>query len=179
MIPFAPSLSFKLLVAGIIAAALFASGIWLGIEWNQGQVAQEQLEQQALSDALTQKLRTDNDTLNTQLSREREAQKPKDRIITKEVIRYEQVVPAASRCTLSAQWRMLHDAAATGEPPDTGRYLAGADGPVTDAEAIETVADNYETCRECQHRVSGWQRYWRVIEGTGCAVTSTGVDPSR
>lgn len=166
------SLSMKLLLVVIAALTLFGAGSKIGYEFSEGQHAQELLEQQALADAQDKKLRTDNDTLNTQLGREREAQKPKDRIITKEVIRYEQVVPAASRCTLSAQWRMLHDAAATGEPPDTGRYLAGADGPVTDAEAIETVADNYETCRECQHRLTGWQRYWRVIEGSGCNSTS-------
>lgn len=169
MIPFAPSLSFKLLVAGIAAVTLLTTGIWIGIEWNQGQVAQDQLEQQKLADEQATYLRNRINKLSIDLAAEQAAQKPKDRIITKEVIRYEQVVPAASRCTLSAQWRMLHDAAATGEPPDTGRYLAGADGPVTDAEAIETVADNYETCRECQHRLTGWQRYWRVIEGSGCA----------
>lgn len=161
------SLSMKLLLVVIAALTLFAGGTWTGYEFSEGQHAQELLEQQALADAQDKKLRRDNDALNATLAKERNAQRPKDRIITKEVIRYEQVV--TSRCTLDPRWRMLHDAAATGEPPDTGRYIAGAGDPVTDAAAIETVADNYETCRECQHRLSGWQRYWQVIQGSRCA----------
>jgi len=161
------SLSTKLLLAVIAALTLFAGGTWTGYEFSEGQHAQELIEQQAVSDALTKKLHRDNDTLNLALAKERSVQKTKDRIITKEVIRYEQV--ATTRCTLDPRWRMLHDAAATGEPPDPRRYIAGAGDPVTDATAIETVADNYETCRECQHRLAGWQRYWRVIEGSGCA----------
>ena len=99
------------------------------------------------------------DALAADLEAERAKRTPKNRIITKEVIRYAQL-PADRRCELDPAWRVLHDAAATGEPADTARVATGAADPVADAAALETVAGNYEQCREYIDQLRGWQRWW-------------------
>lgn len=75
--------------------------------------------------------------------------------IIKEVDRY---VPSTD-CPLSPGFRVLHDAAATGEVPDpAGRTHAAA---VTAKEAASTVADNYGACRADQLRLEGLQEWIR------------------
>ena len=102
------------------------------------------------------------DALAADLEAERAKRTPKNRIITKEVIRYAQL-PADRRCELDPAWRVLHDAAATGEPADTARVATGAADPVADAAALETVAGNYEQCREYIDQLRGWQRWWGEV----------------
>ena len=102
------------------------------------------------------------DTLAADLEAERAKRIPKNRIITKEVVRYE-TLPADRRCELDPAWRLLHDVAATGEPADTARVVAGDAEPVADAAALETVAGNYEQCREYIDQLRGWQRWWNEV----------------
>ena len=102
------------------------------------------------------------DALAADLEAERSRRVPKNRIITKEVIRYAQL-PADRRCELDPAWRVLHDAAATGEPADPARVAAGDADPVADAAALETVAGNYEACREYIDQLRGWQRWWGEV----------------
>ncbi len=103
------------------------------------------------------------DALAANLEAERAKRIPKNRIITKEVVRYAQL-PADRRCTLDPAWRLLHDAAATGQPADTARVAAGAAEPVTDAAALETVAGNYENCRDHIAQLDGWRRWWNQVK---------------
>ena len=100
--------------------------------------------------------------LAADLEAERAKRIPKNKIITREVVRYE-TLPADRRCTLDPAWRLLHDAAATGEPADAARVAAGDAEPVADAAAIETVAGNYEACREYIDQLRGWQRWWSEV----------------
>lgn len=102
------------------------------------------------------------DALAADLEAERSRRVPKNRIITKEVVRYAQL-PADRRCELDPAWRVLHDAAATGEPADPARVAAGAAEPVADAAALGTVAGNYEQCREYIEQLRGWQRWWGEV----------------
>ena len=102
------------------------------------------------------------DALAADLEAERAKRIPKNRVITKEVVRYAQL-PADRRCTLDPAWRLLHDAAATGEPADAARVAAGDAEPVADAAALETVAGNYEACREYIDQLRGWQRWWGEV----------------
>lgn len=102
------------------------------------------------------------DALAVELETERAKRIPKNRIITREVVRYAQL-PADRRCELDPAWRLLHDAAATGEPANTARVAAGDAEPVTDAAALETVAGNYEQCREYIEQLGGWQRWWGEV----------------
>ena len=102
------------------------------------------------------------DSLAADLEAERTKRIPKNRIITKEVIRYAQL-PTDRRCELDPAWRLLHDSAATGEPADTARVVAGAARPIGDAAALETVAGNYDQCREYIDQLRGWQRWWGEV----------------
>ena len=102
------------------------------------------------------------DALAADLEAEREKRIPKNKIITREVVRYAQL-PADRRCTLDPAWRLLHDAAATGEPADAARVATGAAEPVADAAALEVVAGNYEACREYIEQIEGWQRWWDEV----------------
>lgn len=103
------------------------------------------------------------DALAAELEAERQKRIPKNRIITREVVRYVEL-PAARRCTLDPAWRLLHDAAATGEPADSARVAAADAAPVTDAAALDTVAANYEHCRDALAQLNGWQQWWRAVQ---------------
>ena len=103
------------------------------------------------------------DALAADLAAERAKRVPKNRTITREVIRYVEL-PPDRRCTLDPAWRLLHDAAATGEPADTTRVVAGAADPVEDAAALESVAGNYEQCRDYITQLEGWQRWWGEVK---------------
>lgn len=139
---------------------------WLGWDYRDGKVAAEKLavanEQKKLADAAELKA----NGLELELSALRTAHTVTDRIITKEVARYVQVTPPALRCTLPGTWRLRHDAAATGMSPDpgAGSVALGTDTAVEDATALETVADNYATARECLDKLAGWQQRYRTIE---------------
>lgn len=102
------------------------------------------------------------DALAADLEAERQKRIPNNRTITREVIRYVEI-PAHRRCTLDGAWRLLHDGAATGQPADTARVADGAAEPVEDAAALETVATNYEQCREYIAQLEGWQRWWGEV----------------
>ena len=102
------------------------------------------------------------DQLAETLATEQAKKAPKARIITKEIVRYESL-PADRRCDLDSAWRVLHDAAATGEPPEPARLAAGAAPPVADAAALATVAGNYEQCRQYIDQLEGWQRWWETV----------------
>lgn len=120
--------------------------------------AGEIVARQGIADWLT----AENGTL-------RAAQAPKDRIITREITRYETVTLPAERCLLPGTWRVRHDAAATGDPAfaETGLLAAGEDAPVEDAAALETIGDNYQICREAIAKLAGWQRRYAALEERG------------
>lgn len=121
----------------------------------------------------------ENDKLAGELAHKESEQKPRDRIITKEVLRYVEVTPPADRVVLPGTWRVRHDAAATGEPPDAAGLASGATEPVEDAVAIETVADNYEGCRESIRKLSGWQLWWSDIGSKGCSMKMASSDTGK
>lgn len=110
----------------------------------------------------TNQTQTRVDALAETQAEQNSIQAKADRIITKEVIRYVEITPAADRCTLPGPWRLHHDAAATGAPADPARLAAGQADPVTDAAALATVADNYADCRGYIRQVEGWQAWWQV-----------------
>lgn len=154
----------------IILAAVLAfigtaiGGFSFGRSYEAGEQAKVQHEQAVAYAAEIVRQQGDVDSLSDELEKLRARKQGKDRIITKEVIRYEQVTKPDERCTLPAAWRVLHDAAATGEPATEAAGLADAGaGAVTDAAAIATVADNYADCRGYAEQVKGWQGYYREL----------------
>lgn len=103
------------------------------------------------------------DRLETEQTSANADQAVKDRIITREVIRYVQVTPAAARCTLPGTWRVRHDAAATGQPGTPAELAADAAEPVGDDTALDTVAENYAACRHVIRQVEGWQAWCQTV----------------
>lgn len=106
------------------------------------------------------------DALAEQSATLRSAQAPKDRFITQEIVKYEFITPPGLRCTLPGAFRLLHDAAATGEPTATeaGPLAAASADPVADAPLLETIGHNYTACRRAIAQVEGWQRRYRALE---------------
>lgn len=158
-------LPWRICLVVLAIGLVFCGGYDFGRHVAQGESAQKQLDQ-ALAYAKEIVARQQvADSLATDLEEARAAQAPKDRIITKEVIRYAEVTPAADRVVLPGTWRLRHDAAATGDPidPGAGPLAVGEAGPVEDAAALETVADNYQQCREWRDQLNGWQRYYREV----------------
>ncbi len=79
--------------------------------------------------------------------------------ITSKVSHYVPTKTDSSACALPSGWRLLHDAAATGELPIT---TSGADAAVvTPQEAASTVSDNYATCRANALQLDALQEWVR------------------
>lgn len=148
-----------LIIAAVSAVLSFGAG-WTANGWKHDAA----LLDQALSyaDAIVAE-QEKVDQLSTDLEAERQTKAPKERIITREVTRYVQVVPVVDRCTLPGQWRLLHDAAATGEPPSSPSLDDAGSTPIEDAAALETVAENYQACREWRGQLIGLQRYVKDV----------------
>lgn len=148
--------------------AAFAVGAIIGLAsgWSMhaDREAARQLKTAQASSQRTAEGKDKGDALATTQAKAAASQATKDRVITKEVIRYVEVTPAADRCTLPGTWRMRHDASATGEPAEPTRLAHGATDPVDDAAALETVADNYAGCRHVIEQVKGWQDWWQIAK---------------
>lgn len=96
------------------------------------------------------------------------AQSGKDKTITKEIVKYEFITPPGLRCTLPGAFRLLHDAAATGNPtaPPAGALDAASADPIEDAPLLETIGHNYTACRRAIAQVEAWQRRYHTIEAS-------------
>ena len=155
-----------LAIVALVGVGLFLAGYFHGRHVVEGEVAEAQLTIAIAYAGRVVEALGKADALATENAQIRATREVKDRIIVKEVVRYETLTPPALRCTLPGAWRLLHDAAATGEaPPAAAGSLAavGAD-PVEDAAALATVTDNYVACRDAQEQVKGWQRRYHVLE---------------
>lgn len=155
------TLQMKILAALAIAIICASAGFATGYDLAAGKAAQEALEaeRQAFADHLAASAKVAE--LSADLERARADKAKQDKTIAKEIHRYETLVPAARRCQLAGHWRMLHDAAATGAPP-AGLADATAQ-PVADATALDTVAGNYEACRDWRDQLTGLQQYVRTV----------------
>lgn len=155
-----------LAVAALAGVGLFIAGYFHGRHVVEGEIAEAQRAIAIAYAGRVVEAQAEADTLATENARFRETKEAKDRIIVKEVVRYETATPPALRCTLPGAWRLLHDAAATGEaaPAAAGSLAAANADPVEDAAALTTVADNYAACRDAQEQVKAWQRRFRTLE---------------
>jgi len=155
-----------LAVAALLGVGLFIAGYFHGRHVVEGEIAEAQRTIAIAYAGRVVEAQAAADILATENARIRDTQKVQDRIIVKEVIRYETVTPPALRCTLPGAWRLLHDAAATGEAPAAaaGSLAAANAAPVDDAAALATVADNYAACRDAQEQVKAWQRRFHTLE---------------
>ncbi len=149
----------------VVLAVTNAGSFLFGRDVEEGEQAQAQLESERLAAAVLARKQNRVDALGVALAKAKADRAVRDRVIIQEVYRYEQVTPAADRCTLPGTWRLRHDLAATGEPTaDPARLAAGGAQPVADATALATVADNYVQCRDVIEQVKGWQAWWKEVQ---------------
>lgn len=152
-----PSSGWLIVIASVIG---FGAGFKV-CDWREDAIQLESIKTAKID---AEKLRSQVNQQNIELAELRQNQKPKDRLIYKNVIRYETIVPADRLCTLDGTFRLHHDSAATGEPTETGRLIDDQAEPVKDSTVLATVAENYETCRGWRQDLIAWQTFWRSIK---------------
>ena len=148
------SLSSKIAICTTLAAALFSAGLHVGNRLGVSSCYEAQIEAQAhsIETGIKQAVVSDQ-TVTRYVDRVQDLQKT-SRAIIKEVIHVQDT------CTLSADWRLLHDSAANNDVSDTtrdsdeGTVKAQA---VTATDALETVIRNYGICHENSTTLSSLQ----------------------
>lgn len=150
----------------VVALAILFGAYNFGRHVKEGEVAQDHLKQEQKIRSLQAERQAKADELALLNAARRAEAAPRERLITKEVTRYVQVTNPADRCTLPGTWRVRHDAAATGVPlaAESGPLALGPATAVDDAAALDTVAANYATARECLARLEGWKQRYRALE---------------
>ena len=159
MIPFiagiqALSLSTKIAIATTLCAALFSAGLYVGHKWGVAACYEATIEAQrhTIETGIKQAVVSDK-TVTKYVDRVQIVQ-GKSRTIIREIPIY-----VKDTCTLSADWRMLHDSAIYNELPDPAR--------IADAEAIgleaatQTILENYQACNVNAETLSSLQQWLR------------------
>lgn len=161
------TVKWTVIVLAVVALGLFAYSH--GRKVRDGELARVERDTALAYAAEIVDRQNTADLLAAENAALRTTQAPKDRIITKEIIRYAQQTPVDRRCLLDGNFRVLHDHAATGYLPegtDPGPLADGTADPVEDAAVLQTVGDNYVACRDIAARLEGWQRRQRALQGT-------------
>ncbi len=151
----------RLAIAAVLAVLLAAGG-WkcyvMGKQTVQAAWDQEKLATLQAQQAKQQADQATADRIATQVAKSA----ARDRVVYRTITR--EVAHVPNDCPVPGVVRVLHDAAAAGEMPDTGP--ARADAPAVSAQALtETVIDNYEACRDDQRRLAALQEIIRQYNG--------------
>ena len=159
MIPFLAgaqvlSLGTKIAIATTLATALFSFGLYLGNKIGVSSCYEATVEAQRHSIETGVKQAVVSDKTITKYVDRIQIVQGKSREIIKEVKVYVQ-----DNCTLSADWRMLHDSAVKSELPDPTRD--SDERTVTAQDALETVAVNYGICHENSQTLQALQSWVR------------------
>ena len=130
------------ILAGLLIAAMISAAGWMKgaahvqAKWDAATV------KQSLRVAIVEKAQAESTVkIVTKFVDRVRVVKETGAALTREVVRY---VPSDS-CDLPPGYRVLHDAAARGEPADAAGNTDAAAVPAQDAAA--TVIDNYSACR--------------------------------
>ena len=155
MIPLlAVPLAAKIAIATTLCAALFSAGLYVGHKWGVSSCYEATIEAQAHSIETGIKQAVVSDKTVTEYVDRVQIVQGKSREIIREVKVYVQ-----DNCTLSADWRMLHDSAVKSELPDPTRD--SDERTVTAQDALETVAANYGICEETKTTLQALQSWVR------------------
>ncbi|WP_281982976.1 hypothetical protein [Azonexus hydrophilus] len=129
------------ILAGLLIAAMIAAAVWMNgaahvqAKWDAATV------KQSLRVASVEKAQAESTVkIVTKFVDRVRVVKETGAALTREVVRY---VPSDS-CDLPPGYRVLHDAAARGEPADTAGSVDAATVSAQDAAAA--VIDNYSAC---------------------------------
>lgn len=125
-------MNWRLIIAGIVLAAVAAAGWYYRSVLAERDTAQAQTKQ--VQAALATKAKQDAVSAKVDASATATAQQTQIvyRTINKEVTKYVETHPAS--CTLPAGWVQLHNAAALGRLPDSAGAAHDASGAAADAE---------------------------------------------
>ena len=148
------SLSSKIAICTTLCAALFSAGLYVGHKWGVAACYEATIEAQrhTIETGIKQAVVSDK-TVTKYVDRVQIVQ-GKSRTIIREIPIY-----VKDTCTLSADWRMLHDSAIYNELPDPAR--------IADAEAIgleaatQTILENYQACNVNAETLSSLQQWLR------------------
>ena len=148
------SISSKIAICTTLAAALFSAGLYVGHKWGVSSCYEATIEAQrhTIETGIKQAVVSDK-TVTEYVDRVQIVQ-GKSRTIIKEIPIY-----VKDTCTLSADWRMLHDSAVNNAVSDTTRN--SDEGTVTATDALETVAANYGICHENSQTLQALQSWVR------------------
>lgn len=155
-------LPYRILAVTVIAAAIAAIG-WVNgaahvqAKWDTATV------KQSLTVARVENAQAESTVkIVTQFVDRVRVVKETGAALTREVVRY---VPSDS-CDLPPGYRVLHDAAARGEPADTA---GNADAPAVPAQdAAAAVIDNYTACHANAEQLVALQNW--IIETRQAAI---------
>ena len=147
-------LAAKIAICTTLAAALFSAGLYVGHKWGVSSCYEATIEAQrhTIETGIKQAVVSDQ-TVTKYVDRVQIVQ-GKSRTIIKEIPIY-----VKDTCTLSADWRMLHDSAVKSELPDPTRDSDEA--TITAQDALETVAANYGICEENSQTLQALQSWVR------------------
>ena len=159
MIPFiagvqALSLGTKIAIATTLCAALFSAGLYIGHKWGVAACYEATIEAQRHTIETGVKQAVVSDQTVTKYVDRVQIVQGKSRTIIKEIPIY-----VKDTCTLSADWRMLHDSAVNNAVSDTTRD--SDERTVTAQDALETVAANYGLCEETKTTLQALQSWVR------------------
>lgn len=149
----------KLISIGCIALALFGYGVVKGRDHVQAKWDAEKQAQANQAETLRLSRQTTVNNSATKFA----VKAQKDRVIVQTIIKeVDRYVPITDP-VLSGGFRLLHDAAATGEAIDDSRRANAA--PVAPSDVARTLASNYAECRYEQERVTALQAIVRTLNG--------------
>jgi len=151
----------------IVCAAAFAAG-WTASEWrSSAEISElqrmwqaESVEAHEKANAWRQSAQNHSDRAGALLADLEAERKKNAKIITKRVVEYVQS-PDAGQCVMPDGWVRIHDAAAAGVPKDTETASSSNENAsaFTDADAIATIASNYDTCNEIRQQLTALQAW--------------------
>ena len=144
------SLSTKIAICTTLAAALFSAGMYMGHQIGVSGCYEAQIKAQAHSIETGIKQAVVSDQTITKYVDRVQIVQGKSRTIIKEIPIY-----VKDTCTLSADWRMLHDSAVYNAVSDTTRD--SDERTVNATDALETVAVNYGICHQNAATLSSLQ----------------------
>ena len=148
------SISSKIAICTTLCAALFSAGLYVGHKWGVSSCYEATIEAQrhTIETGIKQAVVSDK-TITEYVDRVQIVQGKSSEII-KEVKVYVQ-----DTCTLSADWRMLHDSAVYNELPDPARIAD--EGTVKIETATQTILENYQACNVNSETLSSLQQWVR------------------
>lgn len=143
-------------------------GLWIGGYSHGRHVAAGELAERERDTAIAYageivRLTGINDTLEAEAEARRRKTATANTVITREVTRY---ASRPDHCLLPGAFRLLHDAAATGETELASPVAVDAASaqPVADPAVLATVSNNYAACRDTADKLIAWQQRYQQLE---------------